>query len=408
MSAEEAAAFAGPRGELPEFVIRHPRVSTISYPFEWTFSQLKDAALAHLDLQIAAFDLGFVLSDATPYNMQFIEGKVLHIDVLSLRRYRPGEIWVGYNQFTRLFLLPLLLEAWRGVPFQAMLRGQTDGMSLVDAVKLLPFSKRYLSLIGLMHVTLQERAGRGAGSTQRGAATTVNLPAARFKALLGELRASIAGLKSARMAPTFWSAYANVNTYSNEMQSVKGNFVRELVKRHGVRSIWDVGGNTGDYSAAALSAGAKHAVVLDGDLDSLETAYRRRTAGEPGLLPLYVDCADPSSNQGWNQAERKGLKERVNADAVLGLAVIHHMAIGRNIPLRSVVDWFLDLAPHGIIEFVPKSDPMVQQMLQNRDDVFLDYDESNFRAYLGTRATTIAEHRFTENGRLLVAYSRRN
>ena len=407
--AADAERFIGPRGEVPAQLIRHPRVPMISYPFEWTFSQLKDAALAHLDLQLAAFDLGLVLSDATPYNMQFFEGRVLHIDVLSLRPYRPGEIWVGHNQFTRLFLLPLLLEAWRGVPFQAALRGQIEGLTLADAVKLLPWRKRYLSLSGFMHVTLQERVGRGRSSTAGAAASrNVALPANRFRAMLSEMRAWVATLRSARQAPTFWSAYANVNTYSSEMQSVKSGFVQDLVRRHQIRTLWDIGGNTGDYAAAALAAGAAHAVVLDGDLDSLEQAYSRRQQAHPNLLPLFMDCTDPTPNQGWNQGERKGLRERARVDAVLGLAVVHHMAIGRNIPLRAVVDWFVDLAPHGIIEFVPKSDPMVRQMLQHRDDVFLDYDEANFRAYLGARAETTAEHRFAENGRVLISYTRTN
>ena len=408
IKADIAAALTGPRGELPELVIQQPRLPMISYPFEWTFSQLKDAALSHLDLQIAAFDLGLVLSDATPYNMQFHDGRVVHIDTLSLRPYRPGEIWVGYNQFTRLFLLPLLLEAWRGVPFQPCLRGQTEGLTLADATQLLPVAKRYFSLTGLLHVTLQERAGRGSGSSRQGIKVDrANLPRARFRALLTEMRAAVSGLKSARRTATFWSTYAGVNTYSGDMQSVKTSFVQDLVRRHAIRSIWDVGGNTGDYAAAALAAGATHAVVLDGDLDSLEQAYQRRKKALPSLLPLYVDCADPTPNQGWNQIERKGLRERAQVDAVLALALVHHLAIGRNIPLKAVIDWFVDLAPNGIIEFVPKSDPMVRQMLQTRDDVFLDYDEAHFRTYLSARAEVMSEHRFAENGRVLMSWTRK-
>jgi ribosomal protein L11 methylase PrmA len=403
-----AAALTGPRGDMPEMAIRQPRLPMISYPFEWTFSQLKDAALSHLDLQIAAFDLGLVLSDATPYNMQFHNGRVVHIDTLSLRPYRPGEIWVGYNQFTRLFLLPLLLEAWRGVPFQPCLRGQMEGVSLTDARQLLPAAKRYLSLTGLMHVTLQERAGRGSGSSQQGInVNKANLPRARFRALLTEMRVAVSALKSARRTATFWSTYAGINTYSGDMQSVKTRFVQDLVRRHAIRSIWDVGGNTGDYAAAALAAGATNAVVLDGDLDSLEQAYQRRKQALPDLLPLYVDCADPTPNQGWNQSERSGLRERAQVDAVLALALVHHLAIGRNIPLKAVIDWFVDLAPNGIIEFVPKSDPMVRQMLQARDDVFLDYDEAHFRTYLSARAEITAEHRFAENGRVLMSWTRK-
>lgn len=405
---EIPAAFpVGPRGEVPRLLVRHPRIEMLSYPYEWTFSQLKDAALAHLDLQIAAFDLGFVLSDASPYNMQFFDGRIIHIDALSLRAYRPGEIWTGYNQFTRLFLLPLLLEAWRGLPFQQLLRGQIDGIDLTAATKLLPASKRYLSLSGLMHVTLQERANRSGGSSVRGDKAAVTaLPSNRYRALLTELRAWVSTLKSARNAPTFWSEYACVNSYSSEMQTTKIKFIQSFVRNAGIRSIWDIGGNTGDYAAAAQAAGATHAVVLDGDLDALEVAYRKRKESFPNLLPMVMDIADPSPALGWNQSERKGLKERANADAVLGLAVLHHMSIGRNIPLKAAIDWFLDVAPQGVIEFVPKTDPMVVQMLRFREDVFVDYDEASFRGYLAARAKVTSEHKFEENGRLMVTFSR--
>lgn len=154
--AESASAgqLLGARGEVPGCVLEHPRVAFFSYPYEWTFAQLKAAALAHLDLQIAALELDAALSDATPYNMQSVGGRMQLIDVLSLRPYQDGEMWVGYNQFCRLFLLPLLLEAWSGVPFQPLLRGSLDGMHLADAVRMLPARKRWLTINGLMHVTL--------------------------------------------------------------------------------------------------------------------------------------------------------------------------------------------------------------------------------------------------------------
>lgn len=408
-SSDRLRAFAGPRGEVPVRLMRHPRIPFISYPYEWTFAQLKDAALAHLDLQVAALDKGFVLSDATPYNMQFHDGRILHIDVLSLRAYRDGEPWGAYNQFCRQFLLPILVEAWRGLPFQQLLRGKVEGISFPDALTILPKSKLFTSLNGFMHVNLQAKMIAKASSSDKAKdLKPPNLPKSRYRAVLTELRAWISGLKSGRPHSTFWDDYATVNTYSAHMRDVKQAFIADWAgKCLQGGAVWDIGGNTGDYSEAALKAGAAAAIVFDADLDSLEKAYERRKSLLPGLLPLLVDIADPSPGMGWRQKERKGLSARSQPNGVMALAVIHHLAIGRNLPLAEIINWFVDTAPNGIIEFVPKSDPMVAEMLLLREDVFSDYDEDHFRQYVAARATITREHKFAENGRLMVSYEAR-
>ena len=404
----DVSTLKGPRGEVPSLVLEHPRLPFISYPYEWTFSQLKDAAIAHLNLQIALIDSNVVLTDATPYNMQFSDSGVFHIDVLSLRPYREGECWIGYNQFCRLFLVPLLMEAWSGVPFQPLLRGAVDGMKLSDAQYLLPARKRFFSINGLLHITMHANAERSGSSSKKASAKTAErpIPKSRYRAMLTEMHAWVSSFKTGRKTKSFWSEYADINSYSEQMIDAKKAYVAAFVERSGVGSVWDIGGNTGDFSAVALGAGATRAVVLDGDLDSLEKAYARRKEKSLPLLPLVMDCADPSAPMGWRQQERKGLSQRTNADAVLALAVVHHLAIGRNIPLQEVVDWLVSLAPRGIIEFVPKDDAMVQQMLMLRDVEFTDYDEAAFRSYIGRVARIVDEHRVTEKGRLLVTFER--
>jgi len=407
-SPAELEAFRGPRGEQPSLLLRHPRIPFISYPYEWTFGQLQDAALAHLSLHLQALDAGMTLSDATPFNMQFFEGRVMHMDVLSLKPYVDGEHWAGYHQFCRTFLLPLLIEAWCGVPFQPMLRGRIDGISLQDAVRLLPRRKLWTSLNGMIHVAAQSRlvAAANATSSVSGQAKAASLPRARFRSLLQELHNWISGLRSGRKT-SYWTDYAQVNTYTQQMRQVKLDFIARWASTAiPGGTVWDIGGNTGDYSQAALKAGASLAVVFDSDLDSLEKAHVRRKQGL-NLLPLLIDLADPSPSQGWNQAERKGLNERTRPDGIMALAVIHHLVIGRNLPLQEVVDWFVRTAPNGIIEFVPKSDPMVVELLMHRQDVFIDYDEAHFLACLAQRAQVTGQHRFSENGRLMVSYQRR-
>jgi ribosomal protein L11 methylase PrmA len=402
-------AFRGARGEVPALVLTQACVPFISYPYEWTFSQLKAAALAHLELQIVAIDHNVALSDSTPFNMQFHEGKAKHIDTLSLRPYVDGEVWAGYNQFCRQFLLPLLLEAWSGVPFQHMLRGQIDGISLADAERLLPAWRRWCSLQGILHVGLHARVERSQTAVRQDVIRTApRLPKARYRALLTEMREWVASLRSRRAVRTYWDCYATHNTYSEAMRVEKRAFVTRAIKSKNAKMVWDLGGNTGEYSITALDSGADHAVVFDTDLDSLEKAFASTTSGHPSLLPLVIDCADPSPGLGWRQKERKGFGERANADAVLALALTHHLAIGRNIPLRDVIDWIVGLAPSGVIEFVPKSDLMVRQMLSLREDVFHDYDETSFRAYLSSVADTVDEHRFAENDRLLVSFVRKS
>ena len=222
--------------------------------------------------------------------------------------------------------------------------------------------------------------------------------------MLTEMRAWIETLKPGRKAKSFWNEYSAVNSYTEYMRDTKKAFVSQFTSNQTVTSLWDIGGNTGDFSAVALGEGAGHAVVIDSDLDSLEAAYTRRKRDGLHLLPVVMDCADPSACAGWNQGERKGLHGRANADAILALAVVHHLAVGRNIPLEEVVKWLMSLAPRGIVEFVPIEDPMVQQMLTLRDVVFSDYHETAFREYVGRGGRIIDEHRFSENGRLLISF----
>lgn len=405
----EREFFLGARGEVPTFLLKHQKIPFISYPYEWTFNQLKDAAIAHLDLQLQCLKYGITLSDASSFNMQFIDGKFKHIDLLSLRPYLEGEPWSGYNQFCRMFLAPLLIEAWVGIPFQPLLRGCIDGLDLCDVDRIIPKLKAFTSLNALLHIKLQSHFISKANSSKKvsGSKSKITLPKHRYEALLIELRRWISGLKSGRRVPTYWDTYATLNTYSAEMRSIKKEFIAEWAKKIPGGVIWDIGGNTGDYSKSAVDSGISLAIIFDSDIDSLEKAYSQTRDGVR-VFPLLMDIANPSPRQGWNQCERSGLNERSRPDGIIALAVIHHLAIGKNIPLEEIVNWFVDSAPYGIIEFVPKTDPMVVEMLHDREDIFVNYDEDHFLSYLLAKADVIKEHRFSSNNRLLVSYSRKS
>ena len=206
---------------------------------------------------------------------------------------------------------------------------------------------------------------------------------------------------------TVWDEYAGANSYGGAEAEAKHQFVRKMAAAVKPGLVFDLGCNTGDYSIAALEAGARTAVGFDFDFGALEQAVTRAESTNLPFLPLWLDATNPSPDQGWAQKERKGFGERVRGDAVLALAFVHHLAIARNIPLPMVVDWIMSIAPVGVIEFPPKSDPMVQLLLRNRTDIFPDYGEAQFLACIGERARIVEQEQLSPGGRLLVCYDAR-
>lgn len=405
-SEERDPALAAPAESPPAYLLEHPRIPFVSYPYEWCFSLHKKAALHHLDVQLAALERGFTLSDATAYNVQFVGAAPAFIDHLSFRPYRDGEIWIGHRQFCMQFLNPLLLWSRRRLAPNAWFRGSLEGIAPEELAPLLSWRDN-LSWTVLTHVTAQAslqrrsvRAGLASGSHRE-----AKLPRASFRNMLVGLRQFISGLRL-QDEKTVWSDYAGNNSYGGAEAEAKRAFVGRMASEVRPALLFDIGCNSGDYSIAALEAGAEHVVGFDYDFGALERAVRRAEEGALPFLPLWLDAANPAPAQGWAQAERKGLRERAAADALVALAFLHHIVIGRTVPLEMAVDWIVGMAPHGVIEFPPKSDPMVQRLLAQRDDIFPDYDEAHFRAAVQRRARIVAQEHLSEGGRLLVRYDR--
>lgn len=386
-------------------VLEHPRLPLVSYPYEWCFSGHRQAALLHLDVHLAALEAGITLSDATAYNVQFRGAAPVFIDHLSFRPYRPGELWAGHRQFCMQFLNPLLLHA-RGIRPNAWFRGALEGIAPEDLARILPRSS-WLSWTVLSHVILQASLqGRSSAGAERGRnVERAKLPLTSLKGILAGLRSYISGLKPPQ-GGTEWAAYAQGNSYSSEEAAAKRAFVAGMVAQTRPRLLWDIGCNTGDYSVVAIEAGAENVVGWDYDHGALDRAFARAEAMRLPLLPLWLDAANPSPNQGWAQAERQGFAERSRPDALIALAFIHHIAIGRNIPLARAVDWLIGLAPVGVIEFPSKADAMVQRLLRFRDIPFADYSEQDFLSHVAGRARIVRTEAIMAGARTLVWYDR--
>jgi ribosomal protein L11 methylase PrmA len=392
--------------DAPAYVLEHARVPFVSYPYEWSFAALKCAALLHLDLQRDALDRGVELSDASAYNVQFTGTHPVFIDVLSFRPYAPGRYWTAHRQFCHQFLNPLLLRAFAGVPHNAWFRGGLEGIPTTELNQLLP-TLRKLSWNVFSHVTLPARIeaklARQALSGGTGAPRRP-LPEAAYLGLLEQLRRWIAKLEPRGQAQTTWSEYETGHTYLPDEHGRKRAFVEAFARDKRPAVLWDFGCNTGEYSELALREGAGVAIGFEADHGALERAFHRGATKKLAFVPLYLDAANPSPDQGWNQQERAGLAARGPADAVLALAFTHHLAIGRNIPLDMLLDWLTACAPAGVIEFVPKTDPTVQRMLENREDIFREYTEEAFTNLLSARARIVRSEVTAATGRRLFAY----
>lgn len=391
-----------------QYVVEHPRLPFISYPYEWCFPALRDAALLHLDLHLYLLERGITLSDASAYNIQFQGVSPVFIDTLSLRRYREGEFWTGHRQFCEQFLNPLLMRALMGVPHNGWYRGSLEGISTVDLARLLPLCRK-LSWNVMTQVMLQARLQSSAVDRPADAATKLRerkLPLKAYRGLLLQMRKWIAKLHPADTGRTVWEDYAQNHTYTSEEEAAKRRFVTEFVSHTRPNLLWDLGCNTGDYSAVALKAGARAVIGFDYDQHAVEIAYARAVSEKLNFFPLWFDAANPSPDQGWRQHERKGLGSRAKADAIIALAFEHHLAIGRNIPMDQMVSWLTGLAPTGVIEFVQKSDPTVQRMLALREDIFEEYDETAFTSALERNARIVRAETVSSAGRRLFWFDR--
>jgi ribosomal protein L11 methylase PrmA len=357
-------------------------VPYISYPYEWCFSQLKDAALLTLDIQIMSLSFGMVLKDASAYNVQFIGTRPLFIDTLSFETYQDGAPWIAYRQFCQHFLGPLALMAHRDVRLRQLLSRFIDGVPLDLVSELLPFRTRMR--YGLFaHVHLHARSQqRHRDDAVTGAPVAIpKLPKNRLIALMESLRATVEGCHLPERS-TEWSDYYEKTNYTDEAMAAKEALVKRLVNEtaSSIGLTHDIGANTGRFSH--LVAGPDRYVVSH-DIDELaiERNYRdAKRLGTEAVLPLVLDVANPSPAIGWALAERSSALERISGGTVIALALVHHLAISNNVPLPQLAALFGLLAHTLIIEFVPKEDSQVRRLLATREDIFPDYTLPAFEA----------------------------
>jgi hypothetical protein len=401
----EAAGEALPGGAAA--VLRHDRIPFVSYPYEWTFGMLRDAALLTLDLQLAALDAGLTLKDATPYNVQFRGADPVFVDVGSFERLREGEPWVGYRQFCMLFLYPLLFCAYKEIPFAPWLRGSIDGISPGEAAAVLSsvrdrFRRGTFSHVRL-HARLERRYGEREGGDVKRELRQASFKTELIKANVRRMRKLVAGLEW-KAGETAWTSYRCENTYSDADDLRKRAFVAEAVRSATPRLVWDMGCNDGAYARiAAAEAPSSYTIAVDLDHATVEALYRSlRAEGERRILPLVANLADPSPGLGWRGRERHPLTDRGRPELVLALALVHHLSITANVPLAEVLDWLRELEALLLIEFPKRDDPMVRRLLSGkREDSNSDYELQTFERLLSERFEVLRREELPSGNRIL-------
>lgn len=354
-------------------------VALISYPYEWCFSQLKDAALLTLDIQLAAIEHGMSLKDASAYNIQFHRGRPIMIDTLSFEKYEEGKPWPAYRQFCQHFLAPLALMAKRDVELNKLLIAYIDGIPLALAGKLLPRSSR-LNMGLLMHLHLHAASQKKYADSAASNGKTARVRPVSKMGMIGivqSLRKVVSKLKW-RPGGTEWGDYYNITNYSDDAFGKKQKLVRDFLEMAEPGQVWDLGANTGVFSRIAADLNIP-TISFDVDPSAVEINYRTvREKAEQLILPLLLDLTNPSPALGWNGNERDSLFQRGPADCILALALIHHLAISNNVPFHKIAEFFYNLCESLIIEFVPKEDSQVQKLLSSRVDIFNEYDQAHF------------------------------
>jgi ribosomal protein L11 methylase PrmA len=360
---------------VTEHVLWHEKISCITYPFEWTFSMLKDTALLTLDLMETLLDHNYILKDGTAWNLCFVDGAPCFYDILSIDAYQDGQPWEGLTQFLQEFLYPLMLQAYHGFDFQPLWSATQQGIPVSLLYKTLPKTALFKKGI-FKYVYLQEKFSSNkaiAEATVRKEFSAKAFPKQVLINIIKDLRKCIESLQVTK-DHSVWKKYDSQNSYETADTREKEIFIEDGLKTLKGNSVVDLGCNTGHSSIIASKS--KKVISCDLDPTCVDYIYLQKNKN---ILPVVLNLMTPSPATGWQLKERKDIFSRLKADSFLALALIHHLCISHNVPLDRFVTFLKSVSPQGIVEWVDKSDPMVQFLLRNRTDVFSGYTWENFQ-----------------------------
>ena len=375
MIPHEECSLRNAASEDAYIVIKPEELPFISYPYEWSFSQLKDAALTTITVQKKAFEFGMTLKDASVYNIQFNNGRALFIDTLSFERYTEGSPWIPYKQFCQHFLGPLALVRYTDVRLIQLLKIHIDGIPLDLISRLLPFRTRFIPSL-LLHIHFHAK-GQRHYVDKKMKPRKAKLSSLSLRALIESLESAVEKL-SWSTATRVWSDYYDDIHYNELSFEDKKQLVGALLEKVNPERVLDLGANVGLFSRIASQKGA-FTISIDNDPAVGEANYlKSKDCGESYILPLIADLTNPSPSIGWVNQERQSQIGRLECDTAMALALTHHLAISNNVSFSQQAEFFSGFCNYLIIEYIPKNDPKVLELLSTRSDIFDNYTQECF------------------------------
>lgn len=397
--------------EISYKVIQPEKIQVISYPYEWSFSQLKDAALLTLAAQKAALDAGMVLKDASAYNIQFHQGRPILIDSLSFAKYREGSPWIAYRQFCQHFLAPLALMSKTDLRLSKLLINHIDGIPLDLCSRLLPRSSRLQPGLAT-HIHLQAWAERRFAPAEpaKPGVRPVRQATVSKNGLIGlieNLEHTVESL-SIKISGRDWANYYTETNYADNAFQAKRALVSELINSLNPKTVLDLGANTGIFSRELARNPERFVISADIDPEAVEINYlQAKRDRQENILPLVIDLVNPSPAIGWNNQERESFLTRGKADAILALALIHHLAISNNLPLSDIARTLADHGESVVLEFVPKEDSQVRRLLQSREDIFEHYSLTGLLEDFAPFFNLVSQNPLPDSQREILLFTRK-
>ena len=383
-------------------IILPEQIPFISYPYEWSFDMWRDAALVTLKIASAALEKNMVLKDATPFNIQFFNGRPVFIDTLSFEQYATGTPWVAYRQFCECFLGPLLLMHYGHRDMGKLFLAYPEGIPLEVIKSLLPLKAKW-NIHVYMHIFLQEKI---AGKKKNEKEMQREFSKAKLALLIRGLENFVSGLKP-KSNRSAWDDYYTDTVLGADYLAAKEKAVRALADEAEFNTVLDLGANDGLFSLL-LKDKAEYIIATDADSNCINALYKiTRLQKIKNILPLVSALHTPSPAIGWANAERTSLTQRLKADLVLALALVHHLAISNNLPLDHIAQRLQGMGEWLIIEFVPKSDVKTQQLLASREDIFHNYSYEKFKESFAQKFDILREDNIGDSGRIIFLMKRK-
>ncbi len=378
--------------------IEAEKIPFVTYPYEWSFSQLREAAIVTLKVNRIALDYGMILKDASAFNITFYRGKALFIDHTSFTAYQPDSLWAAYKQFCTNFAAPLYLMKYCDLRCLDFLKNDINGIALDFASRLLPWYSYFIPQV-LFHIHLHGKFDARC-SADKNFSGVPGMPLERLKRFIDGLMDQICSL-SAPDENTLWKKYYQNTSYSGRSFERKKAIVREFCSRRGTGAVLDLGANTGVFSGIAAEF-AREVIAAEMDPMAVEQLWNLSRTQFSNINSVRLDLFNPAAGLGLFNQERSSFFSRCRCDCVLGLALMHHLRVTGNWRIGDIVKLFAKTGKYALVEFVPLEDEQMRQLVRGRREIYSDWTLDNVTEHFRREFPSVLTRTLPDSGRVMI------